>query len=121
MHWNIFLSRGSRTQLSPTPLYSFLYLAISSKVSELRCPLPPSLIIPSSRVSAVAVAAYTLLGNDGAKVLVQGPTGAGKTVLLSHLLRVCFNTGADIKIAAGEQLPGGSSAFTYVLCFCYAY
>lgn len=58
------------------------------KASELCCPLPPSLVIPSTRVSAVAVAVYTLLREDGARVLVQGPSGAGKTVLLSHILRV---------------------------------
>lgn len=59
-----------------------------SQASELSTPLPPSLIIPSSRSSSVATAAYTLLGMGGARVLVEGKTGAGKTALLSHLLRV---------------------------------
>ncbi|CAM9191667.1 unnamed protein product [Ectocarpus sp. 4 AP-2014] len=59
-----------------------------TQASELSCPLPPSLVIPSQRLSSVATAAYSLLGMDCARVLVQGPSGAGKTALLSHLLKV---------------------------------
>ena len=58
------------------------------QASELSCPLPPSLVIPSPRLSTVATAAYKLLGMDNARVLVEGPSGAGKTALLSHLLKV---------------------------------
>lgn len=62
--------------------------ALVFQASELSCPLPPSLVIPSPRLSTVATAAYKLLEMDSARVLVEGPSGAGKTALLSHLLKV---------------------------------
>lgn len=63
-------------------------LVVLNQASELSCPLPPSLVIPSHRLSTVATAAYTLLRMEDARVLVEGPSGAGKTALLSHLLKV---------------------------------
>ncbi|CAM9120215.1 unnamed protein product, partial [Ectocarpus sp. 13 AM-2016] len=72
-----------------------------TQASELSCPLPPSLVIPSQRLSSVATAAYSLLGMDCARVLVQGPSGAGKTALLSHLLKVMGKGIPDV--VAGQQ------------------
>lgn len=69
-------------------LFRHSRLLVLIQPSELNSPLPPSLVIPSPRVSSVATAAYKLLGLDNARVLVEGPSGAGKTTLLSHLLRV---------------------------------
>ncbi|CAM9710872.1 unnamed protein product [Scytosiphon promiscuus] len=79
----------------------------ATQASELSCPLPPSLVIPSDRLSSVAAAAYTLLGIDGARVLVEGPSGAGKTALLSHLLKVMGKGIPDV--ATEEVVRGGVS------------
>lgn len=75
------------TRISPV-IFSCDYSPTYLQASELSNPLPSYLIIPSSRTSSVATAAYTLLGVDGARVLVEGKSGVGKTALLSHLLRV---------------------------------
>ncbi|CAM9401133.1 unnamed protein product [Ectocarpus fasciculatus] len=76
----------------------------ATQASELSCPLPPSLVIPSQRLSSVATAAYALLGMDGARVLVQGPSGAGKTALLSHLLKV-MGKGIPDLVAGPDNNP----------------
>ncbi|CAM9106957.1 unnamed protein product [Hapterophycus canaliculatus] len=83
----------------------------ATQASELSCPLPPSLVIPSLRLSSVATAAYTLLGMDNARVLVEGPSGAGKTALLSHLLKVVGKGIPDI--ATEQQASDGMGGKPY--------
>eukprot|EP00903_Cladosiphon_okamuranus_P016193 g14943.t2 len=79
------------------------------QASELSCPLPPALVIPSPRLSTVATAVYKLLGMDNARVLVEGPSGAGKTVVLSHLLKIM---GKGIPDIVAGQCNGSEGSCT---------
>eukprot|EP00752_Nemacystus_decipiens_P006721 g6044.t1 len=51
-------------------------------------------LLPIGDNAVTSTAVYKLLGMNDARVMVEGPSGVGKTALLSHLLKDVFSPGA---------------------------
>ncbi|CAM9103796.1 unnamed protein product, partial [Discosporangium mesarthrocarpum] len=80
-----------------------------TQASEICSPLPPSIVIPSGRVRSLVAIVYLLLRQAGANVLLQGPTGSGKTSLCSQLLRVMGEHVPDpLAIGTGDNSGQGN-------------